>query len=507
MVNQRAAGGCDDFTSHVDVAVADKLRQHFGGVVGSQLDGLGDTRVVGVTGGAVAGGIFTASDVVIDAVGLNLPLDVGIFQAEGFQAGGDGGLFFNRVGAQFSDFDLSAFVGVEGGQDFRGVVAIGQISGFQVGFADGQRAAAAVVDPVEGSDEVIWGEQFLAVDVGALHQHGLVAGDEVGRGAGASQAATEIGGCAVGFDHRPVNGLDGRGIHLRDVAGFAGDDTQVLLGIGQPVTVRFCRCVAGFAAAHGALVFGRNGELGTLPAREVVVGHLQVLADFEFARVVGQVVWGGPGGFLRMNRVVERVMAVGAFQGAFGVDVPGAGQRGFVGQVNARLGDFLRGDDLAGGGGLRIRYVAGRDGQGFVTFRVNFTVTGGAVGVGGVLNQDKFGLEFAILAKGGGVVGETVSGFIDQAGANQSRSVGEAKFPGFDFGSAGGGVGLGEMAEETVHFHRAGCLPVPRFSLTSFRVQEGGFRVGRVAAELIQGCTRSGGRRRPAARNPFPIFH
>ncbi len=117
--------------------------------------------------------------------------------------------------------------------------------------------------------------------------------------------------------------------------------------------------MARFAATHSALVLGGNGELRALTAGKVVIGTLQIFADRKFARVVEQVFESGTSFFLGVDRVVDREVAVSALQTAFGVNIPGTGQIGFAGNVNTRFGDFLRGDHLAGGGGLRVTQVAG----------------------------------------------------------------------------------------------------------------------------------------------------
>ena len=109
------------------------------------------------------------------------------------------------------------------------------------------------------------------------------------------------------------------------MARLTGHLLHVPFGIRQPILVRCDGVVARLAAAHGGLAFRRHLELRALAARQGVVGPLDVLADLQASRVIKQM---GKLVVLRLlvvHRVVERVMAVGAFQAALGVDVPGVG--------------------------------------------------------------------------------------------------------------------------------------------------------------------------------------
>ena len=124
------------------------------------------------------------------------------------------------------------------------------------------------------------------------------------------------------------------------MAAFAGQLFEVALGVGQPV-VGIHGVMAGFAAPHAALQLGGNGVLGALAAGKVVVGALQVLANLQAAGVKFQVLGAGLARFFVIGRVVQREVAVGALHAALGVDIPGAHQAGFAGQVDARSSNLL----------------------------------------------------------------------------------------------------------------------------------------------------------------------
>ena len=138
---------------------------------------------------------------------------------------------------------------------------------------------------------------------------------------------------------------------------------------------------------------------------------------------------------------------------------------------------------------------------------MHFAVTGRAIVVGGILNQDKFRFQLAALVEGGGVPLVAVSRFLEQPGTDERGGVRQVEFPGADFNRAGFAVRLFEMAQEAVHFHCARLTPVPGCGLVCFWIQDGGFGVGGIAAETCQRGTLAGGRRRAAAGNPLAELH
>ena len=187
--------------------------------------------------------------------------------------------------------------------------------------------------------------------------------------------------------------------------------------IGQPGLMAGSGVMAVFATAHRALVFGRQIELGALSTGEVVVRPTQILVDLERARVVAQMGGIVALGLAQVRRIVQGVVAIGALQLALCMDIPGLAQFALAGQIHTRGIDALRGNHLAGGGGLRIVEITGADGQGLVGGRVHLAMTGGAVGVGRILDGHQAALQLTLLIEGGGVPGPALSGGLDDVQA------------------------------------------------------------------------------------------
>ena len=124
-------------------------------------------------------------------------------------------------------------------------------------------------------------------------------------------------------EHGPVVRLAGGRVELRDMAAFAGERAHVPVGVGQPV-VRGLLVVARFAAAHGVIQGRVEIALGALSLREVVYGAVKILAHVDPARIKLDVIRAILLGFLEVNRVVQRIVAVGTFDHALGVDIPRA---------------------------------------------------------------------------------------------------------------------------------------------------------------------------------------
>ncbi len=329
------------------VGILDELGHHFVRQGIRQLHRCGDARVIRMASFAILDSPLVAGNVVIDAVRLHLAHDVRVFQPQVFQAPGDERLLFRRINHQLGLAQGAVAILVKSRQHGRGVAAIFQPGGLQVGQAHRAGAALGIlVDPVPGCHQVIGSQHHRPIHVLARQQHRLEARHQVAQVSGrcsairAGHAAALAGRLAGSGQHGPIVLLDGRGIHLRNVAAFAGQLFEVALGVGQPV-VGIHGVMAGFAAPHAALQLGGNGVLGALAAGKVVVGALQVLANLQAAGVKFQVLGAGLARFFVIGRVVQREVAVGALHAALGVDIPGAHQAGFAGQVDARSSNLL----------------------------------------------------------------------------------------------------------------------------------------------------------------------
>ena len=97
------------------------------------------------------------------------------------------------------------------------------------------------------------------------------------------------------------------------MAGLAAYSTKMAVFVWQPF-MRGLRIVAVSAIAHRIVDFIRKSDLGAVAACELVQWLVQVLANFQAAGIESQVIGLGAFGFLIIEWVIERVMAVGAFE-------------------------------------------------------------------------------------------------------------------------------------------------------------------------------------------------
>ena len=77
----------------------------------------------------------------------------------------------------------------------------------------------------------------------------------------------------------------------------------------------------------------RRKCLGAVPLGELVQRTFQVLAQLDTARIELQVLRPERISFLVIDRIVKRIVTIGAAHHPFGVDIPGAGQGLLVGQI------------------------------------------------------------------------------------------------------------------------------------------------------------------------------
>ncbi len=361
-----------------------ELGRHIARLIGHYLEGAAHAGVLDVAGAAFFGGEGAVGDIVVDAVGLDLSLDLGVVQAQGDQFTLDQGDFGLGVQAQFDFGQLSIAVTIEHGQDLGSIrlpgAVIRQIDLAQILHPNG--ADWVAIGPKVGGDQVEGGKLGVAVGIRAGHQDGFEAGDEGGHLVHlAFEAAVGDEAGAVGVDGGPVHLLQGRGVEFGDVAAFAAEAGEVQFGVGQPI-VGGLGHVAGFAAAHGVGVFRGHQTLGRFAPGEVVVRLDQVVAEVHAPGVKGQMLRAGVHRLLVVDGVVDREVTVGALHVALGVDVVGAGQFILVRHIEPSVLDTLAGEDLARALGVPVvrADVAGDKGGGV---GVDRAVAGAAVpGVG-----------------------------------------------------------------------------------------------------------------------------
>ena len=132
-----------------------------------------------MTNSAIIEGMFAASDVVIDAEGLNLPFHAQLLQPQLGESCLHCRFLLRRVDAQFRGPDDAVVIAIECGDDVGGMRAAVQKRGLQVGQAHGTFVALGIlVDPIEGGNQVVGGQQESTIHVGPLQQHRLEARDQ-----------------------------------------------------------------------------------------------------------------------------------------------------------------------------------------------------------------------------------------------------------------------------------------------------------------------------------------
>ncbi len=377
------------------------------------------------------------------------------------------------------------------------------------------RPRRIAVNPIPGGHQVVRGQPGLAVHILAGEQRRLETGDERRGGQGIALDPAELAPLlAVRGQNRPIHALQRGCVELRDVAAFAGHGVEVALSVGEP-GVSGLGVVAPIAAAHGVGQLRRAGGLGRTALGEIVHGALQILAQVQAPRVEGQVV--GP--VVRtppeVDRVIEREVTVGALKLPRGVDVPGAAERGFIGQVHARVLDLLRRDDLASGeagvesgrGGVPRFGRRGCQGERRLRICVHQAMTLAAVGIGRVLYQHELRLELALGVEGVRPPAIRVAPDLHQARPEQGGGVSPAELPALQRDDAGVVGRVGQVAQEAVHFHRARGGPIPRHRAAGGGIQHGGLRVGRVRGQLGQQVAVAGIQRGAAAHMAVAEAH
>ena len=105
--------------------------------------------------------------------------------------------------------------------------------------------------------------------------------------------------------------------------------------VRQPI-VSGIGVVAIFAVTHGVFDVGGDHALCAIATSKLMQGLFQIFAKFKAAWVKKQVVRACCAAFLIIKWVVERVMAVGAFELAFCVNIPRASEGFFICQIHAR---------------------------------------------------------------------------------------------------------------------------------------------------------------------------
>ena len=220
-----------------------------------------------------------------------------------------------------------------------------------------------------------------------------------------------------------------------------------------------------------------DGALGAVAAGKLVHGLVEVLAQLQAARVEGQVIGAGLGALLVVNRVVERVVAVGAVHLALGMHIPASGEGVFILQVHARIVQALPGDDLPGGEGAPLIFRRAGGGDKGLSALVHQAMALPAVGVGGVLDGDEFLAQLAIFFEGISIPGVAILPLGDNTTAQQGGGIGPAELARLQGAEARLVVGGRGVAQEAVHLDHAEFLPVPVDQLAGLRVDEVGFGI------------------------------
>ena len=143
--------------------------------------------------------------------------------------------------------------------------------------------------------------------------------------------------------------------------------------VGQPL-VDIGRLVAGRTTPQAVFAFYRAQAVSRAALGELVQGPGQIISAGEPAGIESQVRRPALRPLLKVNRVVQRIVAIDAPHDALGMNVEGMGQRLFSGQVEAAVAELLRRNDLAGALRHRAAFRVGMQGQRFIDPGAQLTV-------------------------------------------------------------------------------------------------------------------------------------
>ena len=249
--------------------------------------------------------------------------------------------------------------------------------------------------------------------------------------------------------------------------------------------MRGLNAVARFAAAQCIVQLRGNGALRALPFGELVQRAVEVFAEVDTARVEDEVRGPRLVGFLVVDGVVERIVAFNAGHDALGMDVPGAAEGFFVAQIQAGVGDALRGYDLPCGFRAPTATVQG---EGNLVVGVDEAVALAAVVVSGVLDVQA---HVSFFIKCFSLPLPLPIYLLYQTAAVQCGGVGPAECARGQRRDARLVVGGGRVAQEAVHFHYARRRPIPGEGLPGGRVYGAGFWVCCVGRQQRQQFSRA----------------
>ena len=122
-----------------------------------------------MTGFTVIDGVLALGYVVVDAVGLYRAFDARIIEPERDQFCFDGFFFGGSVDGEFAFAEAAISICIECRDDVSGVFAVFKIHSFKVNLANRTGVAIGViVDPVEGSDQIVWSQHCVAIYIRAV---------------------------------------------------------------------------------------------------------------------------------------------------------------------------------------------------------------------------------------------------------------------------------------------------------------------------------------------------
>ena len=169
-----------------------------------------------------------------------------------------------------------------------------------------------------------------AVGVLARQQRGDVTRDK-GAAKGVTRfvyPSTSCLGRSIRGDDGPVLVLARGRVHLGDVTGLATEGAHVSLAVGQPIVALF-HAVAGFTASLCVVKLRSDQALSALTFGELVQWAIEIIAQIDATRIECEVVRPALGRLLEIDRVVKRIVTIGAFDDPFGMNVPRAPRASF----------------------------------------------------------------------------------------------------------------------------------------------------------------------------------